>query len=328
MNPTQKPQEAGVKADSAPLGIIASFAAGVPQRAIVKVGKFLGLLAWAVDNRHRRIVRRNLRFTHPEWPKDRVRTLTRRVFQNTGITFLEVCQIPYLTPDQIVSRLHVRGMEHLIAALDNPRGAIMISAHVGNWEMAPLLACCRFGKPMAAVARRLRNPFADRWLHRLRTRFGNIIIDKKRALPHMVRVLRRGMMLGILIDQGTKLSEGVEVDFFGRKVTATPAAALLARRYKVPVFPSFCVREPDGRLTIMVEPPLVLRKTEDPRSDLETHTQIMTDAVERVVRAYPDQWFWFHKRWKRHYPRLYKEDFGRRRLRKMKEKARLMSGRA
>ena len=206
----------------------------------------------------------------------------------------------------------------------------MISAHIGNWEMAVLRFSIQSEKPLVAVARKLEPEILDRWILRLRTSFGTIILDKKGALSKMARMLRQGNALGLLIDQGTKRSEGVEVSFFGHTVTATPAAALLARRYGCPVLTSFCIREKDSRLTMVVEPPLSLVKTDDSRADLQANTQIMTDAIEKAVRAYPDQWFWFHKRWKRHYPHLYPEDLARRqrkRDRKMARSRGLFSGR-
>jgi len=172
------------------------------------------------------------------------------------------------------------------------------------------------------VARQIQSNTLGRWIHRLRVRFGNIVLDKRRALPKMARTLRNGKALGLLIDQGTRLSEGVEVTFFGRTANATPAAALLARRYNSPVVMVFCIREADDRLTLVVEPPLALKRTDDLDADVQANTQIMTSTIEKAVRAYPEQWFWFHKRWKRHYPYLYPEDLARRQRRKEKKRVR------
>ena len=86
--------------------------------------------------------------------------------------------------------------------------------------------------------------------------------------------------------------------------------------------PAFCIREADSTLTLVAKPPLALKKTEDLRADLRENTQIMTSAIEKAVRAYPEQWFWVHKRWKRHYPYLYPEDLTRRQRRKEKKRRR------
>ena len=301
--------------------MLTDFIANIPQKHIARVGRLLGMFAYIVDLRHRRIVRRNLQFTHPEWSLDRIQRLSRRIFQNLGVTVLEICQMTCFSREDILRKVRIKGKGNLLNATKSPRGIIMISAHLGNWEMSQLLVSCYLQKPMVLVARRIQSKMLDRWIHGLRVRFGSVVLDKKRALPKMARALQRGRVLGLLIDQGTKLSRGVEVSFFGRTTTATPAAAILARRYDSPVLPAFCVREADASLVLVVGPPLNLQKTEDPRADLKANTQIMTSAIEKAVRAYPEQWFWFHKRWKRHYPYLYPEDLTRRQRRKEKRRA-------
>ncbi|MCK4486556.1 MAG: hypothetical protein KAU38_07330 [Desulfobacterales bacterium] len=303
-------------------GTLTAFIANIPQKRIAGVGKLLGMLVYLADLRHRRIVRRNLQFTHPEWSLDRIRRLSERIFQHLGVTVLEICQMTCFSREDILRKVRIRGKENLFNAVESPKGVIMISAHLGNWEMAPLFVSCYLQKPLLLVARQIQSKTLDRWIHRLRSNFGNIILNKKRALPKMARTLLQGKALGLLIDQGTKLSRGVEVTFFGRTATATPVAALLARRYDCPVLPVFCIREADAGLTLVVEPPLTLKRTEDLRADLKANTQIMTSAIEKAVRAYPEQWFWFHKRWKRHYPYLYPEDLARRQRRKEKRRAR------
>lgn len=292
------------------------FIANMQQKHIAGVGRSLGMLAYILDRRHRRIVKRNLQFTHPEWPPDGIRKVSKRVFQNMGITFLEICQLTVFSREDILCKVRIRGEKNLLNVMKGQRDIIMISAHLGNWEMAHLFFSCYFQIPLVLVARQIQSRSLDRWIRRLRTRFGNIVLDKKQALTKMARTLHQGRALGLLIDQGTKRSEGVEVTFFGRTTTATPAAALLARRYNSPVVPAFCIREADAGLTLVVEPPLVLKRTQDLRADLKANTQIMTSAIEKAVKAYPEQWFWFHKRWKWHYPYLYPEDLARRQRRR------------
>jgi len=304
------------------LPILTGFIVSIPQKHVARAGRLLGMFVYMVDLRHRRITRRNLQFAHPEWSRESIQKLSRRVFQNIGITFLEICQMTYFSKEDILRKVRIKGEENLLNAIKSPKGVIMISAHLGNWEMASLVISCYLQKPLVLVARQIQSKTLDDWIHRIRGRFGNIVLDKKRALPKMARTLRNGKALGLLIDQGTRLSEGVEVSFFDRTVTATPAVALLARRYDSLVLPTFCIREADAGLTLVVEPPLTLKRTEDLRADLKANTQIMTSAIEKAVRAYPEQWFWFHKRWKRHYPYLYPEDLARRQRYKEKKRRR------
>ncbi len=301
----------------------ASFITRIPQEYMANAGRLLGILAYVLDRRHRRIVKRNLRFAHPDWPIDRIQRLSKDVFQHMGITALELCQLSHFSREDILRKVQIRGQANLLTAVKDAKGFILISAHLGNWEMAHMFISCYVRTPLGLVTRRVRPNILNNWIHRLRSRFGSVVLDKGGALPKMARMLRRNSPVALVIDQGTLRSEGVEIGFFGRTVTATPAAAILARRYNRPVVPVFCIREKDGSLTVIVEPALVLQKTSDVRNDIQANTQIMNDVIERVIKAYPEQWFWFHKRWKRHYPHLYPKDLAKQRRRKEKKKARL-----
>ena len=301
--------------------IVDACIASIPSRHVINLGKILGSVFYLLDVPHRRIVRRNLRFAYPEWPRERVNIFSKRIFQNVAITILEIFQMAYFSCDQIMGKVRISGEEHILQALEQDRGLILISAHLGNWEAGLQFVACLLQLPITGVAKKIRFKPLHRWLNRLRIRFGMKIVDKKGALPDMRQALRRGEMMGLLIDQ-SKRSESVDVNFFGKLVTATPAAALLALRCKSPVIPGFCTREADGQLSLRLEPPLNLQRTDNLRADLIANTQMMTDVVERAIREHPAQWLWLHKRWKKHYPHLYPEYFARRQRRKQREQRR------
>jgi KDO2-lipid IV(A) lauroyltransferase len=283
--------------------IVDAFIAGIPSRHVINLGKILGTVFYLLDVPHRKIVRRNLQFAYPDWPRERVNIFSKRIFQNVAITILEIFQMAYFSCDQIMAKVRISGEEHIQRALELNKGLILISAHLGNWEAGFQFFSCFFQMPITGVAKKIRFKPLHRWLNRLRIRFGIKIVDKKGALPDMRLALRRGEVIGLLIDQ-SKRSESVDVNFFGKTVTATPAAALLALRCKSPVIHGFCVREADGQLSLRLDPPLNLQRTGDLRADLIANTQMMTDVVERAIREHPAQWLWLHKRWKKHYPHL------------------------
>jgi KDO2-lipid IV(A) lauroyltransferase len=143
----------------------------------------------------------------------------------------------------------------------------------------------------------------------------------------MTQTLRQGEMLGLLMDISRRF-DGVEVQFFGRRATATPAAAMLAIRCKSPVIPIFCHRNHMGHLVIRVEHPIEIKRTGNLRSDLHTNTQLITDRVEHAVRKNPEQWNWLLKRWKEFYPDLYPESkkYTQRIKKKEKKKRRRKTG--
>jgi len=294
--------------------------ARIGRKHVLRIGKLLGRLAYVLDVPHRRIVRRNLAFAYPDWSHTKIKRISGRIFQNLGITFVEILQLFVLSKADILARIQVVGLEHLQRAQQSQKGLIIISGHLGSWEMGLLFACCILDKPSLGVAKKFRFGPLNRRIHDLRTRFGLKIVYKKGALPEMRKMLRHGGIIGLLVDQSRR-SEGVEVTFFGHKVTATPAAAFLAIRYKCPVLPIFCVRKASGQLIMEVKAPLEILQTGDLRTDLQTNTQRITDAVEEAVRRYPDQWFWVHKRWKKFYPDLYPEYQARRKRRRVKKKS-------
>ena len=295
--------------------------AQIPKIYILILGKILGTFLYHFDVYHRRTIRRNLQFSHPNWSRNQIQGLSKRIFRHFGIAILEIFQMACSTCEEMLNNVQIEGQEIFIEALAKQKGVIVISAHLGNWEVALQYCPCYLQMPLTGVAKKLRNSILDRLVHKLRTRFGNKIIYKRGALPEMTQTLRNGEILGLLMDISRRF-DGVEVQFFGRRATATPAAALLAIRCKSPVVPIFCHRNRKGELVIRAERPVEIQRTGNLRSDLQTNTQLITDRVERAVRKNPDQWNWLLKRWKEFYPDLYPESTKRLRRLKLKEKGR------
>jgi len=294
-----------------------SFIARVPKKYLLFFGKILGNLMYFLAVPQRRIVMRNLQFSRFESSPQQIRSMAKRIFQHFGITILELLQMTCFSQKELIASLQVHGKEILIDALARRRGIILITAHLGNYELAWQFAPCSLGRPIVGVAKKMRNAWLDRLIHHMRTRFGNQILYKQGALPEMMHTLRRGEMVGILMDISRRF-DGVEVNFMGRRATATPAAALLGLRCKSPIIPAFCHRSGNGKLILRIERPVEIQRTKDLRFDLQTNTQLITDRVEQAVRSHPEQWNWMLRRWKEFYPSLYPETPNR--LRQIQEK--------
>lgn len=277
----------------------------MPNTAIIlPIGAMLGRALHLMDGPHRRIVRRNLAFAYPEQSAEQRRQLAGRVFQNYGVNLLELVQMGFMRPEDIARRVRFYGLENLCGALQRKRGVIVVTAHLGSWELGFQSMPCVLGLPFTAVAKKFKSSFVENWIHSVRTRFGNAILYKKDSLADMTRILRQGGILGILVDMARR-KDGVDVSFFGKTATATPAVAMLALRCRSAVLPGFGIRERNGGIGIHFEPQIEMRRTKDLRADLVTNTQRITDVVETMVRRHPEQWFWLMRRWKEHYPQLY-----------------------
>jgi KDO2-lipid IV(A) lauroyltransferase len=274
----------------------------LPTRAL---GRFLGGLLYAGAAAQRRIVLSNLRFAFPEFSPRRVRRTAWGVFQNYGLTLVEVLQMGFFSREQVLRRVRINGLDQVLSKVSLDQGVVVVSAHMGNWEIGMQVMPCFFGRPLTAVAKQFKAGLVENWLHRVRTRFGSQILYKKGALAEMTRIVREGGVLTILVDMARR-KDGVDIAFFGKKATATPAVAMLALRCRCPVVPVFCLRQADGTIGIELGAPIEMLRSRDLRRDLVVNTQRITDVVEGMVRRHPEQWHWMMKRWKDHYPHLYR----------------------
>jgi len=181
----------------------------------VRIGKWLGRIAFLVDARHRNISLTNLEAAFPDLSASERRTIARKAFENLGKTLLEIPGLARQKPEDIRRRVRYVGpdrQEWIRAQQEG--GALLLTGHIGNWELMALGFGWQDEANLAFVARALDNPYFDRWLNRLRSRSGNRIISKKGALRGIRGALREGLFVGLLMDQGTTGRDAVFVDFF------------------------------------------------------------------------------------------------------------------
>ena len=248
-------------------------------------GQILGAILYIGLPYLRRITYRNLRLVYPRWPLERVHGFARRVFRHFGMTLIE-------------------GAHHITAATAKGQSLILISAHLGSWETALQVYPLVFKRPLLCVAKLLGFGRVDRLMIHSRTRFGNMMIPKKRAFDKLLQCLRRGGSVGLMMDLNRQ-KQAVDVRFMGHRASASLGAAMLAMRSKSPVFFATCIRAPSGRLKMQITPAIEMRRTSDLRADLQENTQRITATIEEAVCRHPEQWFWMQKRWETYHDGLY-----------------------
>jgi len=203
-----------------------------------------------------------------------------------------VARFPSLNRENIHRVIRYEGLENYTAAKAKGRGVLVATAHLGNWELSAF-AHALMTEPMHIVVRPLDNPRLDAWVERRRALSGNRIIRKKEAAREILRALKAGEAVGILIDQNVVASEGVFVDFFGRKACAGTGFVKLAHHSRAPVIPGFALWEPKEQMYILRFYPEI-----EMTGDVAADTQSVHSFLESVIRQYPDQWLWVHRRWK------------------------------
>jgi KDO2-lipid IV(A) lauroyltransferase len=267
----------------------------------------LAALWYRLDERHRRITRRNLEFAYGrELAPEAREELARATFRHF-VRFAWETLVLFLVPlSYIKSRVVIRGLEHFDAALAQGRGVISTTAHAGNWEYTVLGLALKY-HPSAVVGREMDHPLGARLARYFRQRGGNWMISKQKGMKEILRHLSLNHVVGIVIDQNTATDQGLLVDFFGKPARTTPVAALLARRRDIPVVPAFSRRLPDGRHLLTILPAIPMEKTGDIQADIKRHLELQSRAVEAWVRGEPSQYLWLHRRWKNQFPEIYEK---------------------
>jgi KDO2-lipid IV(A) lauroyltransferase len=182
------------------------------------------------------------------------------------------------------------------ALRDDGRPALCFAAHLGNWEL-PAVAAAAHGLPSAVVYRMPNNKAVAREIARIRAPLmGQLIRTRAQAALEMAAALERGRHLGMLVDQ--HFSRGVPVTFFGRRCQANPTIARLARRFDCPVVGVRVIRLPGGRFRVTGEGPFDLPRDAAGLVDVAAATQFINTVIERWVREHPEQYLWFHRRWR------------------------------
>jgi KDO2-lipid IV(A) lauroyltransferase len=269
----------------------------IPRGLGLRLGGFLGRIAFVVNKRHRQIALSNLTlaFGHEKSPGE-IRMLARKVFENLGKIVFEICWFSRLNRSDFDKHFRIDGLSHYTNAVKNNKGVLFLTAHVGNWELLTVFSGM-IGRPVDIIYRPLDFRPLDKFFVDLRTQFGSNLIPKGRSMRRILKNLQGRKHLAFLMDQNVDWYEGVFVEFFGRRACTNKGLALLALKTEAPVVPIFLVREASHfRIEIGPEVPLV--KTGDKTKDVEANTQLYNRAIEAIVRRYPDQWFWVHQRWK------------------------------
>ena len=265
----------------------------------MRLGQSVGKLAYLLAADLRRTGATNLRLAFPDKTEAERAALLRECFNGLGRQLGFFSQFATRSREHLQGLVEVHGLENFAAAKAKmTSGLILFTAHLGAWELTSF-GPSLFGHPFSFLVRRIDNPKIELMIDEVRTRFGNQTIDKLSAARSMLKMLRSKGVLGLLPDLNALDAEAIFVDFFGVPAATNFIMAKLALRTNSPIIPIFAPwSEEKQKYLLDIGTPISIEPTGDEDRDVRELTAKLSKHVEEVIRRYPGQWLWIHKRWK------------------------------
>jgi len=269
----------------------------LPRRAAILLMRGVGRLIFIFGHRGRQRTLAHLTMAFGrEKSAAEIHHLATRVYRHFATALADIMRLPVILRQGVNTLIQAEGMHHLEQALTTGKGVLMITGHFGNWELLGAWMA-QNGYPLRVVGTTLENPGLNAIVVEMRNQAGYTNIARGAGTREIIRSLHQGCAIGLLIDQDTRVP-GVFVSFFGHPAHTPTGPVLLARKFKIPIIPIFMHLQDDLNYRIECEAPLNLEYTDDEERDLVVNTQQCSDAYERIIRRFPEQWVWMHQRWK------------------------------
>jgi len=278
-------------------GVIWALGLGSGARAS-RVGERIGALGYSPLKIRRGVAERQIAAAFPGLSAAEVERIARASYANLGRTSVETALLPSLGKDGVLDLFEEAiGFEHVEAALAQGRGVILITGHLGNWELGGSYLAAR-GVPVDAITRGMQNPLFDRYLTSTRERIGMTVVHDADAVRRTPRSLKANRAVAFVADQGVLGLASTFVPFFGRPAKTPRGPAVFAMRFKVPTVFGVAIRQPSGKYVLHLEP-VAVATSGDREKDVDDMVARYTKMLEGYVRRAPEQYLWQHRRWRR-----------------------------
>src|SRR5215472_11945874 len=281
-----------------PVRLLAALIGAPPRPLARSLGATVGMLAYWLYPRLRRVGRRNLDLAFPEKSRQEKKRVLGGVYVSLGRLLAEFCLFPRYTRENVSKVAVYEGLQNFAEANARGKGVVFLTAHLGGWEVSSF-AHSLYGHPMDIVVRPLDNPLVNALVDRYRTLHGNRTIPKQDFARGLLTALRKGHTVGILMDTNMTPPQGAFVDFFGVPACTATGLARVALHTDAAVLPGFTLWDNSrDKYRVRFDPAIKLVRTGDDEADALANTAVFTKVIESYVARYPEQWLWVHRRWK------------------------------
>ena len=274
----------------------------LPNKANILLTKGIARLAYHVSKKHQKIINNNLDLAFNNlFSLQEKKAIGIGAFENLADTTFGIMRRDKMKKSDVVKNVTFENEEIVKKYQQEGKQFIFVTGHFGNWELLSQSIAIHFDLTLVGVGRELDSKVMDEILIKNRERFNVEMVYKKGAMKGCIRAISQKKIIGILVDQHLPVEQSINVDFFNHKVTHTPIASILSRKFNIDLIPAFISTDDYKHYTVKLYPPIKSIKTESQEEDLEKMTQAQAKAMENVIRENPKQWFWMHKRWKEFY---------------------------
>lgn len=264
---------------------------------------FIGNLAFRIDKKYKKILFANLNLCFPEKSDDEKQEIAIKTYIHFARVGIDFIKNQNTTKEKILNKVKFINEEVFANALKTNRPVIVQTAHYGNWELFSLAMAAKFGS-VSIVGRALDSKVMDKILTKNRTQFDINLIEKSSAAKNIMRSLKNNRPVGILTDQNTAKKDGIEVSFFGKRALHTPVASIFAQKMNALVIPAFIYKNSDKKDEIYFFEAIDVANF-NKEDAIQKITQLQADATQKIIEFKPDEYFWFHKRFKHFYEEIY-----------------------
>ncbi|MCG8429984.1 MAG: lysophospholipid acyltransferase family protein [Candidatus Omnitrophica bacterium] len=268
----------------------------LPLKLGYRFAVFCSDLHYVFANRDREAVTANLRMIFPDKSKKEIARLRLRMFRNFAKYLVDFFRFEELDLEYVRRNIRMENMHYFDEALQEKKGVVVLTAHLGNWELGGVVIAL-LGYPFYAVALPHKHRKVDEFFNAQREHKGVRVIPFGRAVRMCLNILEEGKMVALVGDRDFTARGGITMDFFGKPATFPVGPAAFALKTSAPIVPGFMIRNPDDTFTLRLEPPLRLASSGDKAADTRTLIAQYVKIFEKYIREHPDQWYMFRKFW-------------------------------
>lgn len=277
--------------------ILKNFITILPLDKARKIALILSNITYSLLFKRRKIAIENLTKAFPGKDLSEIKAIAKKVFQNIGITFIELFYFPKLNYSIINDQVKYKNLNLMLEKCEIKKGLIMLSGHFGNWELLAFSTGYISGHPLTIIVKTQSNKLVDKLINEYRTLLGNKVVPMQSAAREVFKTLKTGGVVAMLADQSAP-KESVFVKFFNREVSTFQGPAVFALKTKAPMLMGFIIRKEDFSYEVILEE----IKTDDLNEYNEENVKILTQRhstlLENYIQRYPHLWMWTHRRWK------------------------------